>query len=699
MMNNSSMHGSPVAGSRSGKGASSQWLEWTQQLQAYVAWVNSQLKKRTGCRLVEDLRHDMQDGVALVHLIEIVSGETLARVDYNPQTSTAMRENVERVLQFMASKRIRMHHTSAKDIVDGNLKAIMRLILALAAHYKPSSVKQTPQTPQGTPHHKPQRQQSFAAMAAGAAAAIRDARKDVQMAGGSLRRSKGREQAARLHGHSGLHRSSPVSMEKDPLQRCRSPRGSPAPSASNTPLHSRTATPVRALLESRNSPLPSRTASFASDHSDQGSEYGNLSRRTSIAWSDIDDDHEAMKVDVEDTKKMLLSLQEMLLSGKVADEEGVGSDAEEDQFDGTAYKDYVVVLQARLDQRQAELKSTKMELSEMKQECRNLQGAKAGVQSRLTDQDNALLQMKAELLRVGFTQQNLESENADLKRQLEEKNRIANDVTKQLQLKDKFLQQQQEQIEMLTQQLQELNSLRTELQNQLEEGGGGLQEFHSQIQQLSDRLEETSLSMHITSQDNKLCSIESRFGLKDQSSYRESTEEMQTLRSALRNLRSSMSSHDPHHHSLDTLEQGVTSMMERIQAGIVSSRNSDTSSTESARHSSPRRILHEGRSSPSINSIDVHCTSNGGPPVAQSTKVLYFTERTVTPFMSSIPKKLGQVTLRDFKKIFDRDGPYRYHFKALDPEFGTVKEEVVDDDDIIPGWEGKIVGWVEEDVG
>ena len=29
------------------------------------------------------------------------------------------------------------------EIVDGNVKAIMRLILALAAHYKPNSVKQT----------------------------------------------------------------------------------------------------------------------------------------------------------------------------------------------------------------------------------------------------------------------------------------------------------------------------------------------------------------------------------------------------------------------------------------------------------------------------------------------------------------------------------------------------------------------------
>ena len=38
--------------------------------------------------------------------------------------------------------------------------------------------------------------------------------------------------------------------------------------------------------------------------------------------------------------------------------------------------------------------------------------------------------------------------------------------------------------------------------------------------------------------------------------------------------------------------------------------------------------------------------------------------------------RLGEVTLRDFKSTLDRPGQFRYHFKALDPEFGTVKEEV-----------------------
>jgi len=39
---------------------------------------------------------------------------------------------------------------------------------------------------------------------------------------------------------------------------------------------------------------------------------------------------------------------------------------------------------------------------------------------------------------------------------------------------------------------------------------------------------------------------------------------------------------------------------------------------------------------------------------------------------------------------------YRYHFKSVDTEFGPVKEELIGDDSVIPGWEGRIVGWVEE---
>ena len=37
---------------------------------------------------------------------------------------------------------------------------------------------------------------------------------------------------------------------------------------------------------------------------------------------------------------------------------------------------------------------------------------------------------------------------------------------------------------------------------------------------------------------------------------------------------------------------------------------------------------------------------------------------------------LGEITLHDFKMLLDRSGSYRYFFKSMDPDFGSVREEV-----------------------
>ena len=63
-------------------------------------------------------------------------------------------------------------------------------------------------------------------------------------------------------------------------------------------------------------------------------------------------------------------------------------------------------------------------------------------------------------------------------------------------------------------------------------------------------------------------------------------------------------------------------------------------------------------------------------PGPSTTKILYFTNRSSTPFMSAISKKIGEITLRDFKVLFDRPGFYRFHFKTVDEDYGMVKEEV-----------------------
>ena len=60
----------PTENSKSGNSVS--WHEWTQQLQAYIAWVNSQLRKRPELKPVQDLRTDLQSGEVLAQLIEII---------------------------------------------------------------------------------------------------------------------------------------------------------------------------------------------------------------------------------------------------------------------------------------------------------------------------------------------------------------------------------------------------------------------------------------------------------------------------------------------------------------------------------------------------------------------------------------------------------------------------------------------------
>ena len=71
------------------------WLEWTQQLQAYIAWVNSQLRKRPDLKPVQDLRTDLQSGEVLAQLIEIISGEKIAGIQYAPESIQVLFQNME----------------------------------------------------------------------------------------------------------------------------------------------------------------------------------------------------------------------------------------------------------------------------------------------------------------------------------------------------------------------------------------------------------------------------------------------------------------------------------------------------------------------------------------------------------------------------------------------------------------------------
>ncbi|MBN3319583.1 DIXC1 protein, partial [Atractosteus spatula] len=873
-----------------------------QQLQAYVSWVNSQLKRKPGLQPVQDLRRDLRDGVVLAHLIEIVAGELLEGVHYSPADPQEMRENVEKVLQFVASKRIRMHQTSARDIVEGNLKSVMRLILALAAHFKPSaSANQRaaagagPGQPGPSLNHRPH---SATAMAQNAVAALAAARHDASHSGRGVflfrqdrqrlvggahsvpfprsavwatpgtgapharvlcgselrhfcipaatglagrRPSQGRHQAQGHHmpassvaqncvtsvsqlpqGWPGgvplrsgtsarsavrqqrkRKRSSSVDEEiENPswsvralVQQYEGQREAPAgdgealPSGQHSPSPtgrvSRTSRGVcrcgsDALRGARggvgsarapfchkgrsaarrvaslrlhcqnglSSPSPAHTpkgelavGQSESQEATLGAQLeeahckaevlvmaplgGPVGAGEGSSWEDqLLEQQEQLEREMEEARRMISSLQgaevlwqatgvglpgprkrslgqrdravreALLLHGSLPEDEqeaslclgGEGADNAEEQL---------IIIRSRLDQSMAESQDLKKELLRYKQETRSLQGVKDALQQRMSLQESSVLQLKQELLRASMARDELHSQNVELQRMLEERSRLLTDYKKELGHKDRLLQQQQLKLDEALRKLCPVTA-QADLQRELEHKDSLLQELMSRD---VDGIEHCGSLGHAQSNGY----IHPAGTASSMASTHRGAEELQLVREALRSLRNCFSGHDPQHHTLDTLEQGIASLMDRLHALDSQRRHEKREPAvrgSLSRGKSPgRRAAHSDRDSWPPSSKMSHSHSSPVLSSSATTKVLYFTDRSLTPFMVNIPKRLGEVTLRDFKAAVDREGSYRYHFKALDPEFGTVKEEVFHDDAVVPGWEGKIVAWVEEDHG
>ncbi|XP_069750965.1 dixin isoform X2 [Narcine bancroftii] len=660
---------------------------FSQQLQSYVVWVNSQLKKKPGLNLVQDLRQDLRDGIVLTHLVEIVAGEQLHDVCFNPRSHKEMKDNVEKVLQFIASKRIRMHQTSARDIVEGNLKCVMRLILALAAHFKPSGVRSASQRSGVTLGNKSanpldnHRPLSTTAMVQSAAAALAEARQDVSRSGREVFRYKQEvlsvvrtnckimviilnHAAAFFEEEIGSPSWSVRAMVKqyEGQQTPFSPPLSPSVSSAS-PTNSAKPESITSQLD-EGLDLSTQKEEWESRPEDNIESPWMTTNSGKFHMNDSDnlwedqllDQQDQLGKEMEEARKMISILQGLLLNGSLPEDEQEGSFPLSEQ--GVCAEEQLVIIKSRLDLSMDECQELKKELSKYKQQTRNLQGVKDALQHRMAQQENSILQLKQDLLRASMAKDELLSENLVLQRKSEERNRIIGDFKRELGQKDRLFQQQKVKLDDTLRKLTEVTHVKNDLQRELE---------HKEIllQQLMNRGEEE-------------------------------TEDLKVVRDSLRSLHNSFAGHDPQHHTIDTLEQGISSLLDRVHLAQAQVRGGNKSPVTSLSRGSNR----ERESWPS-NSTSLHYQNSPGLRNPIFTKVLYFTDRTLVPFMINIPKSLGKVTLKDLKAAIpvDRERSYRYHFKALDPEFGTVKEELFHDDDIIPGWEGKIVAWVEEDGG
>ncbi|XP_023592745.1 dixin isoform X3 [Trichechus manatus latirostris] len=656
-----------------------------QQLQAYVAWVNAQLKKRPAVKPVQDLRQDLRDGVILTYLIEIVAGEKLSGVQLSPSNQQEMKNNVEKVLQFVASKKIRMHQTSAKDIVEGNLKSIMRLVLALAAHFKPGSSRMVSQGRDSSTPLQSHQPHCATAVAQGAAAALADVCHDMSRSGRDVFRYRQR------NGSVDEEIENPYWSVRALVQQYEGQQRSPSESScssltSPSPIHSAKSESIITQSEEKVDfvIIPSEGIENRTEEIDspvfRDWRPGSPGTYLETSWEEqLLEQQEHLEKEMEEAKKMISGLQALLLNGSLPEDEQERPLALCEP--GVKPEEQLIIIQSRLDQSMEENQDLKKELLKYKQEARNLQGIKDALQQRLAQQDTSVLQLKQELLRANMDKDELHNQNVDLQRKLDERNRILGEYKKELGQKDRLLQQHQAKLEEALRKLSEVD-----LERELEHKDVLL--AHCMRREAD---EGTNYNSH-NSQSNGF--LLPTAGKGAASITHRGTSDLQLVRDALRSLRNSFSGHDPQHHTIDSLEQGISSLMERLHTMETQKKQE-----RRVRGRSPRtQAGGEYPESRPPNSKLPH--SQSSPAISSScTKVLYFTDRSLTPFMVNIPKRLGEVTLKDFKAVIDREGNHRYHFKALDPEFGTVKEEVFHDDDAIPGWEGKIVAWVEDDHG
>ncbi|XP_024083990.1 dystonin isoform X23 [Cimex lectularius] len=126
------------------------------QKKTFTKWVNKHLKKHwtnsktytqlcifpetiiTANRHVNDLFTDLQDGLNLISLLEVLSGEHLHREKGRMRFHAL--QNVELVLNFLRYKKIKLVNIRPEDIVDGNPKLTLGLIWTIILHFQISDI-------------------------------------------------------------------------------------------------------------------------------------------------------------------------------------------------------------------------------------------------------------------------------------------------------------------------------------------------------------------------------------------------------------------------------------------------------------------------------------------------------------------------------------------------------------------------------
>ncbi|XP_050427280.1 alpha-actinin, sarcomeric isoform X1 [Adelges cooleyi] len=103
-----------------------------QQKKTFTAWCNSHLRKAGTA--IENIEEDFRNGLKLMLLLEVISGETLPKPDRGKMRFHKI-ANVNKALDFIASKGVKLVSIGAEEIVDGNLKMTLGMIWTIILRF------------------------------------------------------------------------------------------------------------------------------------------------------------------------------------------------------------------------------------------------------------------------------------------------------------------------------------------------------------------------------------------------------------------------------------------------------------------------------------------------------------------------------------------------------------------------------------
>lgn len=101
-------------------------------LQTFTAWCNSHLRKAGTA--IENIEEDFRNGLKLMLLLEVISGETLPKPDRGKMRFHKI-ANVNKALDYIASKGVKLVSIGAEEIVDGNLKMTLGMIWTIILRF------------------------------------------------------------------------------------------------------------------------------------------------------------------------------------------------------------------------------------------------------------------------------------------------------------------------------------------------------------------------------------------------------------------------------------------------------------------------------------------------------------------------------------------------------------------------------------